>query len=298
MIQTDQHTTQNASRGRVRLDGFAQWFRSGGRANWATRDIDLEIPAGQFLAIVGPSGCGKSTLLNAIAGLRPPSRGEVAIDGERVVKVNRSVGYLFQRDALLPWKDVLHNVMLPLRYRGVGRAEAQDRARHWLSRVKLSGFEHHYPHQLSGGMRKRVALATVFVYEPRVLLMDEPFSALDVQTRNLMENELLDLWLETKPTVLFVTHDLEEAIGLADRVTVMTVGPGRLKSDYRIDLPRPRSLTEIRFDKTFQEYYQLLWNDLRAEVLQAYSVNSGSTLDPSPADHPHIERESSRPLVG
>lgn len=270
------HPTGTTTRGQVSLTGYSQWFRSGSGARWATRDISLEVPAGQFVSVVGPSGCGKSTLLNAIAGLRRPSAGEVTIDDRPVSGVDRGVGYLFQRDALLPWRSVLSNVMLPLEYRGVPKREADRRAREWIGRVKLGGYEDHYPHQLSGGMRKRVALATVFVYGPRVLLMDEPFSALDVQTRNLMENELLELWNETRPTVLFVTHDLEEALGLSDRVVVFTAGPGRIKSDYEVSLPRPRLLTEIRFDAAFQAQYETLWNDLRSEVMTAYEAAAGS----------------------
>jgi NitT/TauT family transport system ATP-binding protein len=269
-------TTTPKTLGQVSLTGFGQWFRSGSTARWATRDVSLDIPAGQFVSVVGPSGCGKSTLLNAIAGLRKPSAGEVSIDGRPVSGVDRGVGYLFQRDALLPWRSVLSNVTLPLTYRGVSKKEATQRARAWIARVGLSGYEDHYPHQLSGGMRKRVALAATFVYEPRVLLMDEPFSALDVQTRNLMENELLDIWHETRPTVLFVTHDLEEALGLSDRVVVFTAGPGRIKSDYEVSLPRPRLLTEIRFDASFQEQYETLWNDLRSEVMTAYEAEAGS----------------------
>ena len=289
----------SASGAHVALSGFSQWFRSGGTARWVTRDVSLDIPAGQFVSVVGPSGCGKSTLLNAIAGLRTPSAGQVSIDGLPVSGVDRGVGYLFQRDALLPWRSVLSNVMLPLQYRGVRRKEAEARAREWIGRVKLAGYEDHYPHQLSGGMRKRVALATVFCYEPRVLLMDEPFSALDVQTRNLMENELLDIWQETRPTVLFVTHDLEEALGLSDRVVVFTAGPGRIKSDYEVDLPRPRHLTEIRFDSGFQAQYETLWNDLRTEVMTAYEAESGSAGGAAPearaADRPAAPDHSHSP---
>jgi NitT/TauT family transport system ATP-binding protein len=237
----------------------------------AVHDVNLFIPAGEFTAIVGPSGCGKSTILNAIAGLRKPQQGTVRLDGEVVRKVSKSVGYLFQKDALLPWKTVLRNVALPLIIRGVPRKEAHERAREWLSRVRLDGFEDYYPHQLSGGMKKRVALAAVFVYEPTVMLMDEPFSALDVQTRNLMENELLDLWTVSRPTVVFVTHDLEEAIGLSDRVVVFSAGPGTVKCEYQIDLPRPRSLTEIRFAEGFDAQYENIWGDLRSEVLAAYA---------------------------
>jgi len=260
--------------GDVQITGMSQWFNSRSGPYQAVRDVSLTLEAGQFVALVGPSGCGKSTLLNAIAGLQRPTIGDVRIDGHPVDGVDRSVGYLFQRDALLPWRTVLGNVMLPLSYRQVPPKEARERARAWLARVQLGKFENHYPHQLSGGMKKRVALASVFVYGPRVLLMDEPFSALDVQTRNLMEEELLELWTESRPTVLFVTHDLEEAIGMADRVVMMTASPGRIKSDYVIDLPRPRALTEIRFEDSFQSYYERLWQDLRDEVAEAYEADT------------------------
>lgn len=265
---TDRPVTQ--SRGSVRLEDVSVAFDSRSGRNVAVESADLTVPAGQFTALVGPSGCGKTTLLNVLAGLLEPASGRALIDDIEVDGVSNDVGYLFQRDALLPWKTVIENVQLPLRYRGVPASEAKERAQTWLERVRLSGFEEHYPHQLSGGMRKRVALATIFVYSPRVLLMDEPFSALDVQTRNLMENELLEIWSFTKPTVLFVTHDLEEAIGLADRVVVFTAGPGRIKADYPIELPRPRELTEVRFTEAFEDLHRTIWGDLRSEVLDAY----------------------------
>lgn len=236
----------------------------------AVREVSFSVPSGQFVAVVGPSGCGKSTLLSMAAGILPITSGEVRLQGETVKGVTKHIGYLFQRDTLLPWKTVLDSVALPLRFRGVPRSEANDRAGLWLKKVGLSGFEKQYPYQLSGGMKKRVALASVFVYNPSLLLMDEPFTALDVQTRNLMENQLLDLWQEYKKTVLFVTHDLEEAIGLADRVIVMTAHPGRLKRDYRIRLERPRNINEIRFRPEFTEQYEAIWQDLRTEVMAAY----------------------------
>lgn len=262
----------NPSGSSVDVDALVMAFATKQGEFEAVRDVSLQIPTGQFAAIVGPSGCGKSTILNALAGLLPTTEGEVRIDSTAVDHVRRDVAYLFQRDALLPWKTVLGNVMLPLQYRNVPKTEATQRARDWLHRVHLEGFEGYYPHQLSGGMKKRVALATVFVYRPRLLLMDEPFGALDVQTRNLMENELLELWNEERPTVLFVTHDLEEAIGLADRVIVFTAGPGRVKSDYTISLPRPRHLNEIRFNDSFRNIYRSIWEDLRSEVLAAYAA--------------------------
>jgi NitT/TauT family transport system ATP-binding protein len=207
-----------------------------------------------------------------IAGLVPLSEGRIALGGRPVAGgVPPDVGYLFQRDALLPWKTALQNVALPLVIRGTARAEARARAGEWMRRVGLAGFEGYYPHQLSGGMRKRVSLATTLIYGPAVLLMDEPFSALDVQTRNLMENELLDLWTETRNTVLFVTHDLEEAIALSDEVVVFTAGPGRVKASYPIPLPRPRNVVEIRFETEFTRLYEQIWKDLRDEVQQSYA---------------------------
>src|SRR5207247_1014872 len=207
-----------------------------GTAYTALRDLDLAVQDGEFCAVVGPTGCGKSTTLALISGLEPPSEGEVLVGGAPVEKVGRDVGYVLQADAVFPWKSVLDNVATGPRFRGIERREADERARDWIRRVGLAGFERYYPHQLSGGMRKRAALAQTLINEPRFLLMDEPFSALDVQTRTLMENELLQLWSATRASVVFVTHDLEEAIALADRVVVITAGPGTVKGVYRVDL--------------------------------------------------------------
>ncbi len=236
----------------------------------ALTGMKLDVARGEFLAIVGPTGCGKSTTLGLVSGLEPASSGEVRVLGEPVRDVSRRVGVVFQADALFPWKSVLGNVASGLRFRGVPRLEARERAREWIARVGLSGFEDHYPHQLSGGMRKRTALAQSLITTPEILLMDEPFSALDVQTRALMEDELLDLWSTTSASVVFVTHDLEEAIALSDRVCVMTAGPGTVKGIYRIDLPRPRTVREIRFEPRFVELYREIWEDLRDEVLVSY----------------------------
>jgi NitT/TauT family transport system ATP-binding protein len=236
----------------------------------AVRDVTLDVPSGTFLSVVGPSGCGKSTLLGMISGLQPTSGGEVIVSGRPVRDVQPDVGFIFQRDALLPWKTVLDNVALALIFRGTPKGRAQATAREWIARIGLTGFEGYYPHQLSGGMRKRVSLAQTLVYDPPIVLMDEPFSALDVQTRNLMENELLQLWAEDRKTVVFITHDLEEAIALSDQVVVMTASPGRVKAVYPIDLPRPRNVTEIRFDPAFGRLYERLWADLRDEVLVSY----------------------------
>jgi NitT/TauT family transport system ATP-binding protein len=236
----------------------------------AIHDLDLEVAPGEFCAVVGPTGCGKSTTLALISGLEPPSAGTVKVMGEPVRGVGEGIGYVFQTDAVFPWKSVLENVAAGPRYHGISNERAREMAREWIARVGLQGFEDRYPHQLSGGMRKRVALAQSLINEPRILLMDEPFSALDVQTRTLMENELLALWSATSAAVVFVTHDLEEGISLADRVFVFTAGPGTIKSSYRVDLPRPRNVTEIRFEPEFRRIYQEIWNDLREEVLVSY----------------------------
>jgi NitT/TauT family transport system ATP-binding protein len=208
--------------------------------------------------------------LALLSGLEPPSAGEVRVFGEQVDGIGSGIGYVFQSDAVFPWKSVLDNVSAGPRFRGTPKAEAHHQAREWIARVGLAGFEHHYPHQLSGGMRKRVALAQTLITNPRIILMDEPFSALDVQTRTLMENELLALWAASGASVVFVTHDLEEAIALADRVVVLTAGPATIKGSYTVDLARPRNVAEIRFDPRFNDIYQVIWNDLREEVLVSY----------------------------
>ena len=236
----------------------------------ALRDLDLEVAPGEFCAVVGPTGCGKSTTLGLISGLEPASQGEVLVGGKPVDGIADGIGYVFQADAVFPWKSVLENVAAGPRFHGADPKEARERARDWVARVGLAGFEDRYPHQLSGGMRKRVALAQCLINEPRILLMDEPFSALDVQTRSLMENELLALWSASGASVVFVTHDLEEAIALADKVVVLTAGPGTVKGTYQVDLSRPRNVAEIRFDPRFVRIYEEIWNDLREEVLVSY----------------------------
>jgi NitT/TauT family transport system ATP-binding protein len=238
----------------------------------ALKGVTFEVGQGEFLSIVGPSGCGKSTLLNLVAGLQAPTAGQILFGGVPQRGITRRASYLFQVDALLPWKTVRDNVALGLVFRGQPRAEAHATAQGWIRRVGLNGFEDRYPHQLSGGMRKRVALAQSLVVEPDLLLMDEPFTALDVQTRALMENELLSLWSEYRKTVLFVTHDLEEAIAMADRVVLLTAGPASgVKGDYPIDLPRPRNVAEVRFQPAFAKIYERVWNDLKDEVLTSYA---------------------------
>jgi NitT/TauT family transport system ATP-binding protein len=236
----------------------------------ALEEITLDVPAGRFVAMVGPSGCGKSTVLNLIAGLIAPTRGTISIFGEPLRGLNRRAAYMFQQDALLPWKTVLDNIRLGLDLRGRSAAEARSEAARWVARVGLEGFADRYPYQLSGGMRKRVAMAQAWIVQPDLLLMDEPFSALDVHTRLLMESELLSLWADSHQTVIFVTHDLEEAISLADEVFVLAAGPAsRVVGRYLVDLERPRDLIDIRLDRRFQELYENIWSDLRKEVLRS-----------------------------
>jgi NitT/TauT family transport system ATP-binding protein len=243
-----------------------------GKVFTAIRDVNFTVEPGQFCAVVGPSGCGKSTTLGMVAGLDKPSVGTVRVNGTEVNGITQGVSFMFQQDALLPWKTVLDNVALGPVFRGVGKKQAQANARDWLRRVGLKGFEDHHPHQLSGGMRKRVAMAAALINEPSILLMDEPFGALDVQTKAMMSNELLSLWEELKPSVLFITHDLEEAVALGDRVVVMTSSPGTIKGVYDIDLPRPRgAVQEIRFEPRFLELHHQIWESLKDEVERAHA---------------------------
>ena len=255
----------------IELRDVTKRFRTpSGDVFTALRDLTLTVRGGEFLSVVGPTGCGKSTTLALVSGLTPPSSGEVLVQDRPVSGIARNMGYVFQGDVLFPWKSVLGNVSAGLRFRGVGKKEAHELAREWIAKVGLTGFEDRYPHQLSGGMRKRTALAQSLITSPEIILMDEPFSALDVQTRSLMEDELLDLWSATSASVVFVTHDLEEAIALSDRVCVITAGPGTVKGIYEIDLPRPRHVAEIRFEPRFVELYREIWEDLRDEVLVSY----------------------------
>jgi NitT/TauT family transport system ATP-binding protein len=232
----------------------------------ALRDFTMTVARGEFACVVGPTGCGKSTTLNLVTSLLKPTTGTVSVMGKPVEGISPDIGFVFQADALFPWRNVIDNVAAGPMYRGTSKKEAYARARDWIARVGLARFETHYPHQLSGGMRKRVALAQTFINQPKILLMDEPFSALDIQTRTLMQDELLRLWTDLKSSVVFVTHDLEEAIALADKVYVLTAGPGTVKSVYQIDLPRPRVMADIRYDPQFVEIARIIWNDLREEV--------------------------------
>ncbi|SFP29522.1 NitT/TauT family transport system ATP-binding protein [Variovorax sp. 770b2] len=243
-----------------------------GQRYTAVADTTLRIKAGEFVSVVGPTGCGKSTLLNVGAGLLEPSSGTVKVFGETLAGVNARAGYMFQTEALMPWRSAVANVMVGLQYRGVSDADAREQAEAWLSRVGLSGFGDRYPHQLSGGMRKRVALAQTLVLDPDIILMDEPFSALDIQTRQLMENEVLDIWSAKKKAVLFITHDLDEAIAMSDRVVVLSAGPATHPiGEFAIDLARPRDVAEVRTQPRFVELHTQIWEVLRDEVLKGYA---------------------------
>ncbi|TJV46026.1 MAG: ABC transporter ATP-binding protein [Mesorhizobium sp.] len=237
----------------------------------ALKDVSAEVETGELLAIVGPSGCGKSTLLNLSAGLMEPGLGEVYYDGRPLAGVNSHVSYVTQRDNLLPWRTVEDNVLLPFELKGRShrhRGERRAKAKEYINLVGLRGFEKHYPGELSGGMRKRAQLARSLVYEPDVLLMDEPFGALDAQLRLMLQAELLKTWEGSGKTLIFVTHDLTEAISLADRVIVMSTRPGRIRAIERISLPRPRDVFTIRFLPEFGQYFERLWTGLKEDMHQ------------------------------
>jgi len=261
----------------VALHDVTITFRLGkGVTYTAVSDATLSVADGEFVAIVGPTGCGKSTLLNVAAGLLAPSAGTAEIFGSPLTDLNRQAGYLFQADSLFPWKTALQNAAIGLETAGVASAEARARAQDWLKRVGLGGFSGRYPHMLSGGQRKRVGLAQVLIRDPKILLMDEPFGPLDAQTRQIMGNLLLDLWSADRKAVLFVTHDLEEAIALSDRVVIMSAGPAaRIIGDWRVPLARPRDISEVKLEKSFHELHREIWTVLKDEVLKGYAQTEG-----------------------
>jgi NitT/TauT family transport system ATP-binding protein len=260
----------------VVLDDATVAFRlPDARIYTAVEKAQLAVEHGEFVAIVGPTGCGKSTLLNIVAGLLGPASGSVRIFDRPLTGLNRDAGYLFQADALFPWKTALDNVAIGLEVQGVPRAEALGRAQDWLTSVGLGAFAGRYPHMLSGGQRKRVGLAQVLIRDPKILLMDEPFGPLDAQTRQIMGNLLLQLWTADRKAVLFVTHDLEEAIALADRVVIMSAGPNaRIIGNWRVPLPRPRDIFEIRLEKEFHALHKEIWGVLKDEVMKGYAQSS------------------------
>jgi NitT/TauT family transport system ATP-binding protein len=243
-----------------------------GQRYTAVQDVSLSVAAGEFVSVVGPTGCGKSTLLNVGAGLLQPSTGAVRVFGQPLQGINTRAGYMFQAESLMPWRTALGNVMAGLEFRGVLLADARAQAEDWLRRVGLGGFGDRYPHQLSGGMRKRTSLAQTLALDPDIILMDEPFSALDIQTRQLMENEVLALWASKRKAVLFITHDLDEAIAMSDRVVVLSAGPAaRPIGEFAIDLERPRDVAEVRTTPRFIELHKAIWDVLREEVLKGYA---------------------------
>jgi len=257
----------------IALHDVAVAFRlAGGESFTAVERATLNVADGEFVAIVGPTGCGKSTLLNIAAGLIAPAAGRVDIFGSALATLNRQAGYLFQADALFPWKTALENVAIGLETAGMPASQARPRAQEWLVRVGLGGFGDRYPHMLSGGQRKRVGLAQVLIRDPKILLMDEPFGPLDAQTRQIMGNLLLELWSADRKAVLFVTHDLEEAIALSDRVVIMSAGPAsRIIGDWRVELKRPRDIGEVKLDHAFHELHREIWHRLKAEVIKTYA---------------------------
>jgi NitT/TauT family transport system ATP-binding protein len=261
----------------VALHDVTITFRLGqGSTYTAVSEASLSVADGEFVAIVGPTGCGKSTLLNVAAGLLSPSKGSARIYGASLGGLNRQAGYLFQADSLFPWKTALQNVAIGLETAGVASGEAKERAAGWLKRVGLGGFAARYPHMLSGGQRKRVGLAQVLIRDPKILLMDEPFGPLDAQTRQIMGNLLLDLWSADRKAVLFVTHDLEEAIALSDRVVIMSAGPAaRIIGDWRVPIARPRDIAEVKLEKGFHELHREIWNVLKDEVMKGYAQTGG-----------------------
>jgi NitT/TauT family transport system ATP-binding protein len=269
------NTTSKTSTAVALEDATVAFRLAEGRLYTAVEKANLSVAAGEFVAIVGPTGCGKSTLLNVAAGLLAPAGGRVRIFDAPLSGLNRQAGYLFQADALFPWKTAIDNVAIALEIDGTPRREALERAQGFLAQVGLGAFSHRYPHMLSGGQRKRVGLAQVLIRDPKILLMDEPFGPLDAQTRQIMGNLLLDLWSADRKAVLFVTHDLEEAIALADRVVIMSAGPSaRIIGDWRVTLSRPRDITEVKLDKAFHDLHREIWDALKDEVMKGYAQST------------------------
>jgi NitT/TauT family transport system ATP-binding protein len=261
----------------VALDNVSIAFRlADGGSYTAVEGASLKVADGEFVAIVGPTGCGKSTLLNVAAGLITPSVGRADVFGAPLAGLNRQAGYLFQAEALFPWKTALENVAIGLEIAGIRPSEARDRAQTWLKRVGLGEFGARYPHMLSGGQRKRVGLVQVLIRDPKILLMDEPFGPLDAQTRQIMGNLLLDLWQADRKAVLFVTHDLEEAIALSDRVVIMSAGPAaHIMGDWKVPLARPRDIAEVKIEQAFHDLHREIWASLKTEVLKGYAQTGG-----------------------
>lgn len=256
----------------IEFVGISKYFYRHGKVIQAVQDVNLRIEEGEFVTVVGPSGCGKSTLLNMISGLMKPSKGYMTYRGKKVEDVNPNVGYMTQKDNLLPWRDVRANIGIALEIRNYSKKEKEKLIDEYIELVGLKGFEKHYPHELSGGMRKRVSLARTLVYNPETILMDEPFGALDAQLRLILQAELLRIWEEKKKTVIFVTHDLDEAVTLADRVVVFTSRPGTIRKVKEVPLPRPRDVFQIRFSEEFGRIHSELWELLSQDMMKGGEV--------------------------
>lgn len=273
MVATPSHPVAGQERpgaGSIHLDSVGLTFppsRRGGSPIDAVKDCSLRCAPGEFVALIGPSGCGKSSLLNMVAGLLESSSGDVRVDGSQVSGVHPKIGYMFQSDTLLPWLTVLRNVAVPMEARG--SSPDLERCQTLLDQVGLGQFADHHPAELSGGMRQRVQIARALAQDPEILLMDEPFGALDAQTKMLMQDQFLSVWEQTGRTVLFVTHDLQEALRMADRVVLMTSRPGTVKQVYNVDLPRPRRIEELARDDDYQDLFASIWSDLRDEISAA-----------------------------
>lgn len=258
--------------GLIQFKNVSKRFERDGKSFWAAQNINLDVKEGEFVTVIGPSGCGKSTVLNMCAGLMKPNGGEIFYRGQRVDKINTQVGYITQKDNLLPWRTVKGNVEIGLEIKGLSAKAREIEGAKYIEMVGLKGFENHFPQELSGGMRKRVGLAKVLAYNPETLLMDEPFGALDAQLRLVMQDKLLEIWKETKKTIIFVTHDLEEAITLGDRVAVFSGRPGTIKLIEDVNLPRPRDTFNIRFTEEFSKLHSQLWDALKVEIKEEGNV--------------------------
>jgi len=248
------------------VEGVSKEYHVRGKKVLALDSIDLAVAQGEFVTVVGPSGCGKSTLLNLIVGLLRSSSGRILFRGDPINGICTKIGYVTQKDNLLPWRTLIENVEIALEIRGIENSARRQRAEELIGQVGLSGFEDHYPHELSGGMRQRANIIRTLIYDPELILMDEPFGPLDAQTRVVLQDQLLKLWLASRKTIVFITHDLVEAITLADRVVLMTSRPGRIKSIENVTIPRPRDVFQIHERPEFRSAYERLWQQLRPEV--------------------------------
>jgi len=267
----------------IQIHGVSKLFGKGDREVVALRDVDLQFREGEFAVLIGPSGCGKSTMLYLIAGFESPSSGQILLNGKEIRRPGPDRGFVFQDYALFPWKTVLGNVMFGLRRNGVPHREAKATAMRFIQMVHLQGFEHAFPHTLSGGMKQRVGIARALAYDPKVLLMDEPFGALDAQTRKLMQQEMVSIWEEAKKTVVFVTHSVIEAVYLGDRIVVMTARPGSVKGMVNVDVPRPRKYTEEHYLHIREEVLALLEEEVAKSVKNLVEKDRRRDPDVTPA---------------